>query len=85
MLFPLYENKSAENQMYLETVAEFLHVLLNQPNFKTDIIKNMKRNIYEIYMGNVIYCLFRISSSAQKIRLITGNTSSTAILKATIY
>lgn len=30
-----------------------MHVLLNHPNFRTEIIKNMKRNIYEIYMGNV--------------------------------
>lgn len=34
VLFPLYENKSEDNQSYLETVAEFLHVLLTNGNFR---------------------------------------------------
>jgi excinuclease UvrABC helicase subunit UvrB len=44
--------------MYLETVAEFLHSLLKTPSLRVEIIKNMRRNIIDIYMGNVQILVF---------------------------
>lgn len=70
--------------MYLETVAEFLHVLLLS-NLRTDIIKSMRKNIIDIYMGNVNLELFRIFSNVPKTQLIIGNILLIVVLRIMIF
>lgn len=57
-MLPLYEDKSEENQNYLETVAEFIHTLINSPALKAEIMKSMRKNIKDIYDGNVSSILY---------------------------
>ena len=70
--------------MYLETVDEFLHVLLLS-NLRTDIIKSMRKNIIDIYMGNVNLELFRIFSNVPKTQLIIGNILLIVVLRIMIF
>lgn len=59
------ENKSEGNQIFIELVSEILHKIVMSPS-KTDIMKVMKRPIFEVYMGNVTVELCRIFSNAPK-------------------
>lgn len=49
---PVCENKADSNQIYIELVSEILHKMVMSAA-KTDIMKAMKKSIFEIYMGNV--------------------------------
>lgn len=77
-MLPLYEDKSEENQIYLETVAEFMHTLIQSHSLRVEIMKSMRKNIKDIYDGNVSVYSHRTSSSAPRPPSTTGRTSSTA-------
>lgn len=51
-IFPILENKSKENEIYLECASELLHGLLETA--RGILIKEFKKPILDIFMGNVI-------------------------------
>ena len=50
-VFPIMENKSKENDIYLECASELLHGLLETA--RGILIKEFKKPILDIFLGNV--------------------------------
>lgn len=50
-IFPIMENKSPENQIFLECSSELLFSLLE--NARGILIKEFKKPILDIFLGNV--------------------------------
>lgn len=55
-IFPIMENKSSENQIFLECSSELLYSLLE--NARGILIKEFKKPILDIFLGNVNYFFF---------------------------
>jgi hypothetical protein len=51
IIFPIMENKSSENQIFVESSSELLFSLLESA--RTILIKDFKKQILDIFMGNV--------------------------------
>ena len=53
IIFPVMENKSMDNQIYVECASELLHTLFT--NNKNDIvmIKEYKKPVLDLFNGNV--------------------------------
>lgn len=50
-IFPIMENKSNENQIYLESASELLFSMLETA--RGILIKEFKKPILDIFLGNV--------------------------------
>ena len=78
-IFPIMENKSPENQPFLECASELLYSQLDAS--RSFLIKEYKKNILDIFNGNVriifLFNLFyfRTSSSVPNKLLNTGARS----------
>ncbi len=58
VVFPVMENKQPENQPYLECASELLEKLVGGSN--TIVIKDFKKNILDIFDGNVRLTFYRL-------------------------
>jgi hypothetical protein len=52
IIFPIMENKAQENQIFLECASELLFSLL--ANNRDLLIKEFKKPILDLFLGNVI-------------------------------
>jgi len=77
VIFPLLENKSPENQPFLECASELLYTQLDAS--RSFLFQDYKKNIVDIFKGNVKINFFgfymnfyRISLKATSKHLSTG-------------
>ena len=51
VIFPVKENKSLENQPYVECASEMLEKIVVGAN--TIVVKDFKKNILDLFLGDV--------------------------------
>ena len=54
-MLSLYEDKSKQNQIYLETVGEYFRTVLEFGPLKEELARMLRKNIVDIYMGKVLF------------------------------